>query len=411
MRTALLPILKCPFCGCSLQLQDDSILEVNGDEVLHAILLCQCCAYPVVAGIPYLRTGAAANEAMELLGKGDRERALYHLLGLGPDASDIFQTMLIDPDRTFRKALEVLCTDAEGAYLLHRFSDPTYLTSSAVIDAMGQNEQLWSGYVLDLCGGTGHLTRRLCRFADGRKVILADITFWKLWLAKSFIAPECEPVCCNANEPLPFGKGGFSFTFCSDAFHYIWSKRLAADEMQRLIDRQGVSMLAHVHNALCYNPSAGMPLTPHAYRNLFDSGEVRVFDESKIFEDRLHHRPLDLSGEADDAELMEAPTLTVITTHRSDVFRAYRAADDGLNARWAINPLYKVNGSGDKVSLRLQFPNEYYASEFGTALKYLPAEVQLDHQVFLCIEEGRSHDAIAELAEQRVLLDLPDAYM
>jgi vacuolar-type H+-ATPase subunit H len=60
-------------------------------------------------------------------------------------------------------------------------------------------------------------------------VILADLTFWKLWLAARFTAPECAPVCCDANHPLPFASGTFSFVMIADAFPYIWHKRLVAD--------------------------------------------------------------------------------------------------------------------------------------------------------------------------------------
>ena len=72
-----------------------------------------------------------------------------------------------------------------------------------------------------------------------------------------------------SEEPLPFARRSFSLVFCSDAFHYVWSRRLLADEMVRLRGAGGTVALAHLHNSLCENHSAGMPLAPQEYRALF----------------------------------------------------------------------------------------------------------------------------------------------
>src|SRR5262249_41355672 len=154
-----------------------------------------------------------------------------------------------------------------------------------------------------LCGGTGHLTRSLCRSAGAARVILADNTFWEVWLARRFLAPSCQPVCCDANQPLPFAPDSFSLVVCSDAFHYIWSKRLLACEMAGLIGDRGTILLPHLHNALGANYSAGMPLTPAHYRDLFAGLSVRLFPESAVLEGLLSHRPVDLSADHGDEVL------------------------------------------------------------------------------------------------------------
>ena len=74
------------------------------------------------------------------------------------------------------------------------------------------------------------------RPADG--TVLADLFFWKSWLARRFTTPECEPVCCDANIPLPFAREAFSLVVLSDAFPYIWHKRLVAEEMMPTLDRR-----------------------------------------------------------------------------------------------------------------------------------------------------------------------------
>ena len=39
---------------------------------------------------------------------------------------------------TYREALELLCDDAEGTYFFYRFTDPTFVTAEALLQAVGQ---------------------------------------------------------------------------------------------------------------------------------------------------------------------------------------------------------------------------------------------------------------------------------
>src|SRR5207237_8101762 len=124
---------------------------------------------------------------------------------------------------------------------------------------------------------------------------VADFYFAKLWLARRFTAPGAEGVCCDANAPLPFVKGAFACVVCSDAFHYIWTKRLLASEMMRIAAPEGALAVTHTHHASPWNPSAGMPLPPAAYRDLFDDLSPRVFAEGALLSEIVAGGPLDLS--------------------------------------------------------------------------------------------------------------------
>ena len=137
------------------------------------------------------------------------------------------------------------------------------------------------GRAIDVCGGLGHLTRSLLDLSSPAPV-LADLSFAKLWLARRFTAPGCEPVCCDGNAPLPFAKDAFGLVVCSDAFHYIWTKRLLAAETMRVAAGRGAVVVTHAHNAHVWSPSAGMPLPPEAYRELFDEMAPRLFAESVL---------------------------------------------------------------------------------------------------------------------------------
>ena len=411
MDLRLLEILRCPFCGGGLELDRNARLDIQDREVRSGILFCQCCAYPVVSGIPYLRTGKAAHRAMDLLGKGDPWAASAALLGLEGSQKEAFEALLNERQLTFRRALDSLCHDAEGTYLLYRFSDPTYLAGHTLLEAVAQDPVCAAGRALDLCGGAGHLTRTLCRAAGRGGVVLADITFWKLWLAKQFVAPDCQPVCCDANEPLPFARDSFSLIVCSDAFHYLWRKRLVADETVRLAGQRGAVLLAHLHNALCDNPSAGMPLTPAGYRGLFDGTPARLFSDGQLLEAGLTGRGVDLSAHELDDALASEPSLALIATHRPGLFRAYAPAEVAVEApELTVNPLYAMRENG-KVTLELQFPSPDYELEFGGCRRYLPAAVELEAGTLEGRRVTRRNAATERLVEQRVLLDLPVRYL
>jgi SAM-dependent methyltransferase len=359
-------------------------------------------------------TGAASKTAMQLLGEGKSELALFTLLGLDGPRQAMFRRLLHDEHGlTFRSALETLSPNAEGHYLLYRFSDPTYLCSRAMVRAVGQDRRCFAGRVLDVGGGAGHLTRTLCDLAGiGAEVVLADVAFWKLWLANRFLAPSCRPVCCNANEPLPFAPDSFSLAFCSDAFHYVWSRRLLASELVRLAGSRGVVLLTHLHNLLCENESAGMPLAPTDYRNLFEGIDVRLFKESDVFADFLEGRPVNLSTHCPEVDLNREPALILLATRLAG-FLDHQAGLSGAEkprACLSVNPLYQLEQEGDAQVLRLRFPSPEYEAEYAVCKRYLPDRVLWSEATQCRLRAGVLDGELLELVERNVLLDLPRRY-
>src|SRR5206468_8153570 len=126
----------------------------------------------------------------------------------------------------------------------------------AVVRAAAGTILKGGGRAIDICGGSGHLTRSLMDPAafPGPPPVLADLYFSKIWLARQFTAPGCEPVCCDGNSPMPFARGAFQYAMCTDAFVYIWTKRQFVGEMERLIDTSrrdatpGAILIGHTHN-------------------------------------------------------------------------------------------------------------------------------------------------------------------
>lgn len=418
MRARLLDVLRCPFCGTALAVVENHALRREGDEVLEGVLGCECCAYPVVDGIPVLIADDASREALRALEDGRRDDALRTLVGLerDPTRRARFDALLHRHELTYREALELLCDDAEATWALHRFTDPTFVTAEAVLAAVAQRGWPLGGRVLDVCGGTGHLTRVLEALRpdadpEHASTVLADVYFWKLWLAGRFVVPDAEFVCCDANSPLPFARGTFTAVLLADAFPYIWHKRLLADELMRVAGEDGVVIMPHLHSSLGENFSAGGTLTPAAYRTLFESHAPRLFSDARLFDEALERRVVDLTRDVFPEELGTEPSLTLVASRHVDVFRRYdvRVPRD-VRGELIVNPLYRVEKCGSSSVLTLGFPTAEYEAEFSESLRYLPERLVVDADLTRPLTREALGARYGELRDRRVVLDAPVGY-
>jgi uncharacterized protein YbaR (Trm112 family) len=409
---SLLDLLRCPFCGGRFTLHESARTTGPDDCIESGVIWCECCAFPIVAGIPVLRSDEGSQAAMQALEAGRYEDALFTLLGLDGPRADAFRSLLGQREAlTYQRAIGVLSPDPEGTYFVYRFSDPTFVMAEGVLDAVAQEPAAFGGRVLDLCGGSGHLTRVLSQLQPSRTFVLADMFFWKLWLAKTFTAPGCVPVCCDANQPLPFARATFPTVVLSDAFPYIWQKRLLAEEMVRQAGPDGTIVMPHLHSSLGWNYSAGMTLTPRSYTNLFADLQPRLFDDESLFEQVVAGRGIDLSRPVSPEGLGGANSFTLIATRHEQVFRAFapgtaRPASGGL----VVNPLYRVTRDGSKAVLTLTFPTKDYQDEFAACRRYLPDSVVLDGDLTNPrVLSPAGLDALT-LRRRRILLDVPERY-
>lgn len=416
MRLQSLDILRCPFCGSRLSPIENDALVRTATHIESGVLGCECCAFPIVAGIPLMIADDATRAAMHRMESGDHEGALFGLLGLDDDAAraSAFRLLLSrEREITYRDAIAVLSPDAEGQYFIYRFSDPTFLLASAVLDALARHPRVRARKVLDLCGGSGHLTRVLAGLTSPEATILADLYFWKLWLAQRFTAPDCDAVCCNANTPLPFARETFSLVVCSDAFPYIWHKRAMAEEMMRLTGENGVVTLPHLHSALGENFTAGMTLTPHAYRELFAPLGARMFKDSELLNQLVDGTALDLARDASLEELVGESSLTLIATHHHELFRSYepRATSTNVAGTLAVNPLYRIDRRNGGSVLTLAFPSAEYAEEFAECKRYLPDTVLVPVDLASPFDAVALGSDYAELRRRHIIIDAPANYL
>lgn len=409
MRVDTLEILRCPFCGTRLTLVENDALWRVGDQIEAGVLGCECCAFPIVDGIPVLIASDTARNAMHLLEAGQSDAALQLLLGLDDQRVQRFRDFVAAPHAmTYREGVRILSLDAEAEYFVYRFSDPTFRVGRAVVQACGPLFGREGRYI-DLCGGSGHLTRSMI---SNQPAVLADVFYWKLWLAKRFVATDAEAICCDANSPLPFARATFSMVVLSDAFPYLWHKRLVADEMMRLAGPDGVVVMPHLHSSLGWNYTAGMPLTPAAYRDLLEPQHPKLFRDSALL-DQVLDGYLDLTSSAPPDGLDGEPALVIVASRDERVFRRVSLptalpAPDTL----IVNPLYRVEVRDGRSVLTLTFPTAEYADEFAAARRYLPDEVTIPGDVTRGIDRAvLGPERYDDLCRRLVFVSAPEQYV
>ncbi len=428
MHTATLDILRCPYCGGRLSLVESLFHRRSGDEIHDGILGCHCCIFPVVDGIPVLHLQPGATMARDQIQAERPELARRTMVGIENERdAEAFEAVASSATATYRDTVEAFGPNFEGGYFLYRFSDPTFIVAQAVVRAVARTVLGGRRRAIDICGGSGHLTRSLMDLSSPPPV-LADLYFAKVWLARRFTAPGCEPVCCDGNAPMPFARGAFGLAMCTDAFMYIWTKRQFVGEMTRLIDGRprrptgdgfgtqveddtGAVLIGHTHNERAWSPSHGQPLTPEGYADLFETIEPRIFGEAPLFDDVVRGGPVDLSRHDAPDALDRDPALTIVASRHPGVFTQHPVDPlTSAHGEFRLNPLYAVEPDASGARLRLQFPSDDYEQEYGACRRYLPEAVTVNRADIDALPAVTASGPLADLAKRRVILDLPKRY-
>src|SRR5206468_8208872 len=131
----------------------------------------------------------AATTARDQVQEGRPDLARRTMVGLDDEAgAGAFESVAESNTATYRETVEALGPNFEGGYFLYRFSDPTYIVAQAVTRAVGAAVLGGTRRAIDICGGSGHVTRTLLDLS-GAPPVLADLYFAKIWLARQFTAP------------------------------------------------------------------------------------------------------------------------------------------------------------------------------------------------------------------------------
>jgi len=349
----------------------------------------------VVTDIPFLRADrrVLADAALAALDVGDAQRALVLLLGdqdnwarTPPPSEAARAAVVCQADAlTFRAAMDGLAFGAVGTYFAHRWSDPTFLSGLALAEAH------WNApsCVFELACGAGHYLREFSRCTP--KVAGADIVFAKLWLARRFLAPAARLVCFDAAVAWPLGTASADMVFCHDAFYFLPEKPHVAAEMLRVAGPGGRVLVGHAHNALVDNLSAGDPLSPGGYAELF--GTPLIYDDRELTQALVEERAPEPSTAT---AIADAPAVALATGADAPRVLLGGLTMPPVGTTLRRNPLY--------AGPNIQWPSERYQREYGPLATY-PLQSDAPERAV-----AGADLATDRLARRRVLLDLPQQW-
>jgi ubiquinone/menaquinone biosynthesis C-methylase UbiE/uncharacterized protein YbaR (Trm112 family) len=447
--------LHCPFCG-----GDFEVLEAGqlGNSEGYTVLNCFCGSYPVVAGIPILMKGKIGHPALSieevtrLVKNGEHRKALFSLLVHQPTAPRLAPSWLQNlpsvkgmnrlkrwiHNRKLRRwqaqAEELLTSrwnqitacdlfdfyfrsclhDKRGyEYFAFRFGQPRHLVAMALATLI----QRPSKPILDLGCGFGQITRSLVSRSKEQGVIGLDHNFFALYVAKNRIAPEAEYICCEADKSLPFADGAFSFIFCSNSFHFFQNKQNCVWEIKRLAGNHGVILLVSVRNGCIQHETYGTPLPPAGYRSLLaDMPHLRMVADSQVLDQYLQKQGPQLARSTGDELLTDERLLSIVASHKSEVFLDHDCFEDWPHAEGILNrnPLY-IEGESDEfgnLMLVRRFPSAFYEWDHADCKKYLPEKVWISSNALTYLKQGkRRTPELEKLIEQCVVLGMPEHYL
>jgi SAM-dependent methyltransferase len=240
--------------------------------------------WPVVDGIPYLRTESEGLVAVALdhLDAGCPDDALVALLTdqdawwTGP-ATDLCELKRLVRERdilSLREAMALLRMGPVADYFAYRWSDPTYLAGLALIEAH------WAApaSAFELACGIGHYLRELG--ARGVACTGADVVFAKCWLAKHWVAPLADYVVFDAAAAWPVMDARFDLVMCHDAFYFLPEQERVAARLRGVTAEGGVLAVSHVHNAGYRGGAKGPARSSAEWAGLFP--DAVVHDEAAL---------------------------------------------------------------------------------------------------------------------------------
>ncbi len=457
MKLETLRLLMCPYCGGPLQIARGA--PETGDEVEHGILRCACSEFPVVAGIPIfkkgrvdvmtdtedaaLRSGPAVNVLIELIRSGQHEKALMLLL-IPPDRLQARVSRVVEfLPRPYRQRIRNVVSLTESKrrskfrvlmsrptaldvfdflfrrlrlwpaelynYFGFRFGQPRHLAGLSLASLLPSSPKP----ILDLACGFGHLLHHWTVRCPGRAFVGLDRNFFLLYVAKKWMAPTADYVCCEADMTLPFATGRFGGVFCSDAFHLFLRKVQCVRETQRVIDTVGIIILARVGNALV-KPNEGYELAPDAYASLFEGLPCRLVSDQTLLRRYLEKLGPALKDPAPPATLKGEKWISLVAARDGNVFRDHGRFETWPHGtgRLVINPLYRERGKDSlgNTTFEFTFPSQHYEFENADCRKYVPDNIQVSSSVLEDLRSGTRSADIEELIRQCVILGVPAKY-
>jgi len=483
MRHTTLKLLNCSYCGGPFSFA--RVIEGTSDAMHYGTMACTRCEmeFPVVEGILIARheretvsvkaptqdatvvAGPSVRQILDLLYAGRTDEALRVLIvpptsrcrlpvvhrvlkksplrgalrsvetRIGQAVLPRWQRQLVRSLRDggqAHTAVDLLRHYYGGPfksemlnYFRYRFGQPRHLTALCLATLFRQTD----GPLLDLACGIGHITHFFTHGCGDRPVVGTDRDFFQLLVARRFVAPGADYLCCDADRPLPLATGAFGGGFCADAFHLFQNPSVCVREIDRVVHAQGVAVYSRFGNALM-QPREGYELTLRGYRELFRARRTALLDEQTLLSRYLQQLGPNLDESMPTDYLDGQKGFSAVVSHRDDLFRDHTTMDDWPHAagRLRLNPLYApVTGNGKaagqmndrtgtnlhrhETEYRFRFPSAWFAYEDQAYRQYAPSTVRLSPDVLNGIRTGERSTEIDDLTKRCVLLGMPEKYL
>ena len=286
-------MLRSPVTGHPLEADTPHSLAATGER------------WPVVDGIPYLRTDSEGLVAVALdhLDADCPDDALVALLtdqdswwtGPATDLSDLKRLVRDRDSLSLRAAMGLLKMGPVADYFAYRWVDPTYLAGLALVEAHREAP----ASVFELACGIGHYLREWNRL--GVACTGADVVFAKCWLAKNWVAPGATYVVFDAGAIWPIEDQVFDAVTCHDAFYFLPDQARVADRLRSICAGDGVLAVSHLHNAGYGDGPSGPARTMAEWQALFPT--ATVYDERDLLGALLMARAPTQTGWCDDPDV------------------------------------------------------------------------------------------------------------
>lgn len=425
MRIALLNVLFCPFCGNELGIRE--IYAGTPDAIVQGCLQCDCNIYPVCQGILILKHSPVKRYVLDFLKKRKfQQAALFAMANYVDDACRIlnllasFRTVGFLEKAALRMAaacfrrrygryfddkiafMDLLGDSAYDQYLKHRFSSETFWLIYPFLSPLRNR----GGRFLEVGCGAGHAAFVVSRYASPSEMVCLDGNYRNLFLAQKYFT-GADLIQLDANTPLPFPSGVFSCVVMMDSLHYVESRRLLIQEIERVLSSEGAMLNLHIHNAFADNVSPGYPFPPRSMNRLFER-RIAIVPDQSIHEGFFHKERLDLtvpaSQEAIDGSDAFCVTMNVAPANVEQAWDYLLSKRERL----IINPLYDVRTQDDHRILTRRFPSKAYEMEYPFSAKWLPPLVEIDYDIERLIRESPDDTRIHELRKKFVVIDVPN---
>lgn len=451
--------LQCPYCNGRFRFEQTSTPSLGRGT--FGILVCACSCFPVIDGIPIIQRapvtrwegvapdvtapensqGVSIETLVDLLRSDRPLEALLECLVMpnlpkvlhsapgwrlwhsGPivratrharKTELLYRTLKHRDAISAREVLKFFYPESNeygyglGHYFLYRVCQPRHLAALAIAATM----PVANKPILDIACGIGHFGHYFIARKERTPILGLDASFHQLWIAKHWIVPDGEFVCCDANSGLPFVDDCFSATICSDAYHYFARRDHLLNEIERCAPER-MTLLTRVGNSAVM-PNEGQECDLDGYLVEFQRHSPRIFDEDELLHCYLHEQdPFELQSQQPDhtrtkkwlSFAWNVPERNKRRTRAMDTIPPHAV---GLPH---INPIYSQHKlPRGRLRLEFKFPSIWYAYENHAMLSYQPRTIMLSKVPYGNPKTWPDHEMYQELIDCFALVGMPERF-